>query len=118
MAVSSSMPIPSTRGLWATAPSSRPIRPRSAKCWSMMTFRTSPSPGAMWRSPDPVGLAARALDQHGVAHHGRAGRGAGEHAPAGVDVSDALFDGRVADLAGDAQLVSSGEENSARPLEG
>ncbi len=32
IAVSSSIPIPSTRGLCATAPSSRPKRPRSAKC--------------------------------------------------------------------------------------
>lgn len=46
-AVSSSIPTPSDLGFWATAAISRPIRPRSAKCWSMTMSLTSPNPGAI-----------------------------------------------------------------------
>ena len=47
IAVSSSMPTPSMRGFCATAPMSRPMRPRSAKCWSTITPGSRPNPGAM-----------------------------------------------------------------------
>src|SRR5688500_13956575 len=46
-AVSSSMPTPSTRGFCVTAPISRAMRPRTAKCWSMSISWASPSPGAI-----------------------------------------------------------------------
>ena len=43
-AVSSSMPMPSSAGDWATSASSRPMRFRCSKCWSMITPGSSPRP--------------------------------------------------------------------------
>ncbi len=47
-AVSSSMPMPSRLGDWATHMSSRPYRLRWVKCWSMTQPSTRPSPEASW----------------------------------------------------------------------
>src|SRR5690606_26823307 len=66
---------------------------------------------------DAVGLRTGALDQHGLAHHRGAGRGAGDDAARVVQFADASLDRGVADLAGDAQLVAAAEEDAAGAVE-
>src|SRR5690606_14122847 len=48
----------------------------------------------------------------GFTHRGGSRRGSCDHPPLGMDLKNAFFDRRVADLTGYAQLVSAGEEDS------
>src|SRR3954451_9884136 len=66
---------------------------------------------------DVVRLAARSLDEHGLAHHRSAGGRAGNHSATVEDLAHALLDGCVADLARDPQLITPGEEDSGSPVE-
>ncbi len=64
----------------------------------------------MFEVADAMRLAAGALDQHDLAHHGRA-RGGARDKPAAIEnLAHQPFDRRVADLARYAQLVAAGEE--------
>ncbi len=110
--MSSSMPIPSTRGFWATAPSRRPIRPRSAKMLVDDDVAHQAQPRHHVEVADPVRLLAGAFDQHGFAHDRRARRGARHQAAAKVQFPHHLLDRRVADLARYAQLVAAAEEDA------
>src|SRR5690606_4764030 len=61
---------------------------------------------------DPIGFRARSLDQHGLAHHRRPCRGSCDEAAARMKIPDALLDRRVADLAGEPELVAAAEEDA------
>src|SRR5215207_102984 len=76
-----------------------------------------PEAGRHVEVADPVRLAARALNQHGIAHDRGPCRGPGDEPAALVDLAHAALDGRVADLARDAELVAAGKEHARSPLE-
>src|SRR5215210_1540586 len=62
---------------------------------------------------DPRRVVAVPVDQHGLAHHGGSGRRPGDEAASLEELRDSLVDRRVADVAGDAELVAAGEEDAA-----
>uniref|UniRef100_A0A0N4ZWI7 PE-PGRS family protein n=1 Tax=Parastrongyloides trichosuri TaxID=131310 RepID=A0A0N4ZWI7_PARTI len=66
---------------------------------------------------DPVGLRARSLDQHGLAHHRSPRRRACDQAPARMEIANAPLDRRVADLAGEPELVAAAEEDARGAVE-
>src|SRR5215203_295832 len=66
---------------------------------------------------DVVRLAACSLDQHGLAHHGSAGGGAGNHSAAVEDLSHALLNRCVPDLARDPQLITPRKEDPSGPVQ-
>ena len=57
-AVSSSIPMPSSDGDWATSDSSRPYRLRCSKCWSITTPRQQAEAGGQLTHPLLRGGAA------------------------------------------------------------
>jgi len=75
-AVSSSRPMPTAKGLYASAVSNRPSRSRCRKCWSMMNRLVSPRPGAR-RTDLPRGAPLVAEGDHVLAEEGGSRAGAG-----------------------------------------
>ena len=89
-AVSSSMPMPSSAGDWATSASSRPNRLRCSKCWSMSTPGQQPEAGAHLGHALLRRRAARAERDHVAGDRRGAGARAGDDRAVPVAIDDRL----------------------------
>ena len=112
--VSSSSPMPRSDGDCATTASSRPIRPRCSKCWSITTPCRIPSPADSCAIRF-FGRRPRPAERHHVRRHrARAGRRAGEHGAAVVRQEDRVGQPRPGHDRGQPRLVPAREEHAGR----